>query len=150
MKKLIIYLDTSVLGGCFDEEFKEGSLALFQRFKDKVFTPAISTVVLEELLGAPQHIRDVVAKLEGVIIYELNDSIRALAKRYLQENIVPRKYSDDALHIAIATFYGADVLVSWNFKHIVNLNRIHGFNAANLREGYKALETRNPNEVIYE
>ena len=52
------------------------------------------------------------------------------------------------MHIAIATIYNADVLASWNFKHIVNLNRIRLYNSINMRIGYKILEIRTPREIL--
>jgi hypothetical protein len=66
----------------------------------------------------------------------------------MDEKIINEKYRSDALHIAVATVSGVDVLVSWNFKHIVNLNRIKLFNSINLKEGYNLLEIRTPLEVI--
>ena len=71
-----------------------------------------------------------------------------LAQKYVDENIVGEQYRSDALHIAIATISGVDVLVSWNFKHIVNLNKIKIFNSVNLKEGYNILEIRTPSEVL--
>jgi hypothetical protein len=71
-----------------------------------------------------------------------------LADSYMKRNIVTTKYYADALHIAIATVLGVDVLVSWNFKHIVNLNKIKLFNSVNLQEGYPLIEIRTPKEVI--
>ena len=71
-----------------------------------------------------------------------------LAQKYLDDNIVSENCRGDALHIAIATVIGVDVLVSWNFKHIVNLNKIKLFNSVNFREGYNMLEIRTPREVL--
>lgn len=59
-----------------------------------------------------------------------------------------KKSRVDAQHIATATISRVDVLVSWNFKHIVNLEKIHGYNSVNLRLGYPILEIRTPIEVI--
>jgi hypothetical protein len=89
-----IYVDTSVIGGCLDEEFKEYSTQLFREFTSSNFM--------------------------------------------------------DVRHIAIAPIERVDVLVSWNFKHIVNLNRIHQINSVNLKLGYPLLEIRSPMEVIYD
>jgi hypothetical protein len=66
----------------------------------------------------------------------------------MEEKIVSERYYSDALHIAVATVIGIDVLVSWNFKHIVNLDKIKLFNSVNLREGYSVLEIRTPREVV--
>lgn len=62
--------------------------------------------------------------------------------------VLPAKMRVDAQHIAIATVGRVDVLVSWNFKHIVNLRRIHGYNSVNLRRGYPMIEIRTPREVL--
>jgi len=78
----------------------------------------------------------------------LNEEARKLAEYYIKEGIVSEKYLVDAQHIAIATVYKVDVLVSWNFKHIVNLQKIKQYNAINLKYGYTLLEIRSPREVI--
>ena len=80
----------------------------------------------------------------------MNEEVVLLANKYLEEGIIGEKYRSDCQHIAIATIFNIDVLVSWNFKHIVNLNKIKQFNSINLREGYKELEIRSPKELIYE
>ena len=79
---------------------------------------------------------------------DVSDEMIKLAEKYLELKIVSENYYGDALHIAIATVLCVDLLVSWNFKHIVNLNRIKLFNSVNLREGYGILEIRTPMEVI--
>ena len=71
----------------------------------------------------------------------------ALAEEYIRQAVVARRMLTDAYHLAIATIASVDVLVSWNFRHIVNLDRIHGFNAVNLRAGYPMLEMRSPLEL---
>jgi hypothetical protein len=79
---------------------------------------------------------------------EFTEEANDLANTYLQEGVVSKKSRVDAQHIATATISRVDVLVSWNFKHIVNLERIHGYNSVNLRLGYPILEIRTPIEVI--
>ena len=79
---------------------------------------------------------------------ELTEEAVILAKKYSSEGVIGGGKLVDAEHIAIATVYRADVLVSWNFKHIVNLQRIHGYNSVNLKYGYPLLEIRSPLEVI--
>ena len=71
-----------------------------------------------------------------------------LTSLYITEKIVVQTSYDDCVHIALATINRADVLISWNFKHIVNLKRIHGYNAVNLKLGYPILEIRSPKEII--
>lgn len=98
-------------------------------------------------LGAPQQVIDNLKRLDYET-YQLTDEMRSLANMYMKEKIVTEKYYSDALHIAIATVLSVDVLVSWNFKHIVNFNKIKLFNAVNMREGYNILEIRTPEEMI--
>ncbi len=77
-----------------------------------------------------------------------DDESRKLAELYMQEKAVSRKFYEDALHIAISTINQVNVLTSWNFKHIVNLDRIRQYNAVNLKNGYSLLEIRTPREIL--
>lgn len=108
----------------------------------------ISDIVLREIEGAPEKVRSKVVELKEAEIVDMNDEISSLADIYIREEIITPKYYDDALHIATASYYNVDILVSWNFKHIVNYQKIHQFNVVNFREGYPMLEVRNPREVI--
>ena len=83
--------------------------------------------------------------LEPVLITE--ESL-TLARQYIAEKVVGETSFDDCVHIALATIHKADILVSWNFKHIVNVYRIRGYNSVNLRNGYAALEIRSPKDII--
>jgi hypothetical protein len=83
-------------------------------------------------------------------ILSYTDEVANLAQNYLDENILTENYEEDAFHIAFATVYNVDVLISWNFKHIVNFSRINQFNAVNSKQGYKPLEIRSPRELFYE
>ncbi len=148
MKVLRIYIENSVVGGYFDEEFKDHTRKLFDKFKKGIFKPVISSHVIAELEnGAPDHVKE---NLKTVDYEEhiVNNEMLKLAEKYMEQKIVSENYYSDALHIAVATVIGVDVLVSWNFKHIVNLDRIKLFNSVNLREGYGILEIRSPREVI--
>lgn len=148
MKKLRIYLDTSVIGGCFDEEFNFYSNKLFDYFYMGIYIPVISDIIIAELQNAPENIYKKITSLDNVEIIDSDEEMISLAKKYIEEDIVSDKWIDDALHIAIATVNKTDVLVSWNFKHIVNLNKINKFNSVNIKEGYHALEIRSPREII--
>ena len=86
--------------------------------------------------------------IENIEYVELSIEAKQLAEKYLSESVVSKKSKVDAQHIAIATINRADVLVSWNFKHIVNLEKIHGYNAVNLKQGYPMIEIRTPLEVL--
>jgi hypothetical protein len=154
--KLKIFVDTSVLGGCFDDEFKEWSNKLVNEIKDELKIAVISDLTLRELEDAPFEVRENVTnipeKSKNYVL--LDDEARYLAEKYIDENAIGRKHLVDAQQIAIATINKVDILVSWNFKHIVNFNRIRLYNATNLKYGYQILEIRTPreilNEVIYE
>jgi len=152
MKKLKVYIDTSVIGGCFDKIFKEWSNKLFEEFISGKKKAIISDTVLEELERAPKEVREKLNEIPDKFVEKFNitDEIRNLTEQYMKQKIVSPKYRDDALHIATATIINVDVLVSWNFKHIVNFNRIRQFNSINILEGYKELEIRTPQEVLDE
>jgi rRNA-processing protein FCF1 len=148
MKKLNVYIENSVIGGYFDEEFEKFTKKLFEYFKNGKYKPVISSHVITELEnGAPKNVIENMQNLD----YEefaVNEEMGKLAEKYIEQNIVSEKYYSDALHIAVATVIGVDVLVSWNFKHIVNFDKIRLFNSVNIREGYNFLEIRTPREVV--
>ena len=145
-----IYLDTSVIGGYLDKEFQVWSKQLFDEFKTGKKIAVISDITLDELENARQEIRDLLKLIpEKAKEYVLNDwEAEELADAYLKEGAITKKFYEDALHIAIATINKVDVLVSWNFKHIVNLDRIKKYNGVNLKHGYTILEIRNPREIL--
>ena len=147
-----VYVDTSVFGGCFDIEFEEWSNKLMEEFELGLKVVVISDLTLKELEEAPQNVRSLVEEIpeehkEYVI---LDDETRVLARHYIEAGAVSEGYLVDAQHIAIATVNRVDVLVSWNFRHIVNLSKIMLYNSVNLKYGYPLLEIRSPREVLYE
>ena len=145
-----IYVDTSVIGGCFDKEFKEWSDKLFNDFRDGNKVAVISDITLDELsFSRPEILNHLDTISSDHKEYVFNDEqAEELADKYIREKAVTQKSHEDALHIAIATVNRVDVLVSWNFKHIVNLDRIRRYNAVNLMNGYPMLEIRNPREIL--
>ena len=147
-----IYVDTSVIGGCFDEEFSEWSNKLFDDFKNGKNIVVISDTTLEELQNAPLRVSEVLEKVPNEFkeFIILNEEALKLAEKYIAENIVSNKFLLDTRHIALATIYKVDVLVSWNFKHIVNYNKIRLYNSVNLKYGYPIIEIRSPREVVNE
>lgn len=150
--KLRVYIDTSVIGGCFDDEFSEWSNDLFDEFRSGAKIAVVSDLTLRELEEAPQEVRVMLAGIPGERVEHLflDDEAVALADTYIADGVVTMKHLIDAQHIAIASVGRVDVLTSWNFKQIVNLERIHAFNAVNLRLGYPMLEIRSPREVLFE
>lgn len=147
-----IYVDTSVIGGCFDNEFEKYSNQLFEEFRSWKKRLVISDLVLFELEGAPESVKEVLNKVpeDNIEYVFLSEESISLANASLKEGVIVENSLSDARHLAIATVERVDVLVSWNFKHIVNLNRIHLINSVNLKLGYPVLEIRIPMEVIYE
>jgi predicted nucleic acid-binding protein len=145
-----VYTDTSVIGGCFDEEFKEWSNALFQEFVAGSKQIMLSDLTLQELELARQEVRDKIREIptQYIIGIGINDEAIRLAETYITEGALTNKSYNDALHIALATLNNSDVLASWNFKHIVNLDRIRLYNSINLRLGYRMIEIRAPREIL--
>lgn len=123
-----IYIDTSVFGGHFDEEFKEHTIPLFDRIKDGEFIILYSTVTQDELENAPEKVQELVKNLRAELteFIDTTDEAVDLATEYITEKIVGQTSFADCLHIALATINRADFLVSWNFKHMVNIERIRG------------------------
>ncbi len=148
--KFRIYTDTSVLGGCEDEEFAEYSIRLLQAFVRGERVLVLSSLTVQELVVAPAAVRERLATVPKAYIetLQLDADARDLAEAYIASGVLTDMMRADAQHIAIATVARVDVLVSWNFKHIVNLQRIHGYNSVNLRRGYPMIEIRTPREVL--
>ena len=144
-----IYTDTSVIGGCEDEEFRVHSRRLMARFTTGDAQLVLSELVLRELDAAPQAVRDIVSTIPkaNVEIIGLSPEAEALAREYLADGILTINMFADAQHIAMATVASVDVLVSWNFRHVVNLPRILRVHRVNARHGYPAIEIRSPREV---
>ena len=147
-----IYIDTSVIGGCEDKEFSKWSVQLFEEFRKGLRIAAISDLTRRELEKAPESVKKILLSLpdENVENVFLTQEAETLARKYIDDAVVTDKHIVDAQHIAIASVERVDVLVSWNFQQIVNLNRIRAFNSVNLKLGYSILEIRSPREVIYE
>ena len=116
MKKQRIYLDTSVFGGYYDVEFDEWTKPLFERINNGEFTILLSTILDEELEFAPKRIKDLLANLDNDFTEFLKDNSEALnlATGYVNERVVGETSYTDCLHIALATIYQADLLVSWS------------------------------------
>ena len=144
-----IYIDTSVIGGCHDEEFARWSIGLMKDFRLGNFKAVVSAVVDAEIEEAPPHVKATYQELiEGDHDYlDVSEEAVELAGIYLERNILTEKFADDALHIALASVAVVDVLVSWNFKHIVHFDKIRQFTAVNIELGYKPLQIYSPREV---
>lgn len=145
-----VYIDTSVVGGYFDEEFKEATIKLFNRFENDEVIFVVSELLDLELVNAPIKVRELLTfypkdKFERI---EFTEEASLLAETYITEKVVGKTSLEDCRHIALATIHKVDVLASWNFKHVVNLERIKGYNSVNLRLGYSMLEIRSPKDLV--
>jgi predicted nucleic acid-binding protein len=150
MKIQRIYIDTSVIGGCLDAKFESWSNGLFMDFRDGKFTPVIFVITAFEIRrGAPAEVFNKYAELlrYGSEILEITMEMRELADLYLRREILTPKFIEDALHIAAATIAEVDILVSWNFRHIVHYDKIRQFNGVNIDKGYKPVQIFSPMEV---
>ena len=143
-------IDTSVFGGCFEQEFELWSNKLIEKILSGEYVALVSDITLAELSKAPKYVRDladnVISKNAEFVL--ANSDAQELANKYLKGKIVTEKFRSDALHIAAATVHKIDVLTSWNFKHIVNLNRIRLYNSVNLKYNYSLIEIRSPRDIV--
>ncbi len=144
------YFDTSVFGGAFDKEFEKATVQLFERVKLGKVICVFSDLTETELVNAPENVKQQFKTLPKKYIERVvvTDEILTLATKYVSENVVGKTSFDDCVHIATATINKVDILVSWNFKHIVNVYRIRGYNSINIRSNYHSLEIRSPIEIL--
>jgi hypothetical protein len=149
MKAQRVYIDTSVLGGCFDPEFARWSNALIDDFRTGRLKPVISEITTAEITDAPAEVQELSADLLALKpeIIVITSEALALADAYQEHGILTPKFYADGLHIAVATIAEVDLLVSWNFRHIVRFDKIRLFTAVNLERGYKPLAIYSPREV---
>ena len=145
-----VYIDTSVIGGYFDEEFEFYTKLFFEKVEQGKFKIILSDILTTELQGAPDNVVTFfksISKRQIEYVDQTEDSIQ-LGEEYLNEGVVGKTSRTDCRHIALATLVNADILVSWNFKHIVNITRIRGYNSVNIKNGHRILEIRTPREIL--
>ena len=149
-RRLTLYVDTSVIGGYFDIEFAEATQSLFDNLENSQYNIMFSSVTEDELINAPKQVREFLNSIpeELKMRVELSEEAVNLADAYITEKVVGKTSREDCFHIALATIHKADILVSWNFKHIVNVFRIRGYNAVNLKLGYAQIDIRSPKDII--
>lgn len=149
MKPLRVYVDTSVFGGCFDPEFAAESNRFFDLVRMGRVVVLVSEVVIDELAEAPTQVCDLFRSLpvESVTPIDLTPVIIELRNAYIAAGIVSPRFMDDATHVAAATVTRADAIVSWNFKHIVRVDKMRAYNQVNLQTGFGLLSIVSPQEV---
>jgi predicted nucleic acid-binding protein len=148
--KLRIYIDTSVIGGYFDAEFANATQQLFTRIAASEFDVYFSEINAAELQNAPTYVQTV-KKLIPPDCYHyigVTDEAEILSQLYIAEKVLGKASENDAYHIALASVNRIDCLISWNFKHIVNYDKIKMFNAINMRFGYPLIDIRSPLEFL--
>lgn len=139
MKAVRVYIDTSIVGGKFDSEFQKASELFFEQVRENKFHLIISALVREEITAAPEYIRKFLDELIlDATVIDISESALRLREAYLKANIVTKKNSNDALHVALATVNNCPLIVSWNFKHIVHYEKITLYNSINSLEGYQS------------
>ena len=144
-----IYADTSVFGGLFDQEFSEPSRLFFADIDAGRFALVTSAIVAAEIEPAPEQVRALFARYEALAdIAQVTEEALLLQQQYISAGVVTPKSTDDALHVAIATVSRCNLIVSWNFKHIVHFDKIPKYNAVNTLNGYGQIGIYSPREVI--
>lgn len=145
-----VYIDTSVVGGQFDKEFSVDTVPFFAAVTKGLFVIIVSDLLEAELLRAPQQVKDFLPSLppQQIESIRLTQEAGELADQYIIAKVVGQTSRADCQHIAMATLAKADILVSWNFKHIVNLDKIRGYNGINYQLGHNMIEIRTPKEII--
>jgi hypothetical protein len=149
MRPLRVYLDTCVFGGAFDIEFSTATQAFFAQVRTGRFHLVVSALVLDELMAAPLPVRELLDEMlpYGETIYPTEDALQ-LQAAYLDAGILTPKWADDALHVAMATVTHCDLVVSWNFRHIVHFEKVPRYNAVNTLNRYGMIAINTPAEVL--
>lgn len=143
-----VYADTSVYGGVFDSEFGSASRLFFEQVKEGRFRLMISAVVRDELDAAPAAIQELFRSFQvHAEIVDVTAAALELRDAYIAAKIVGKRWSTDALHVALATLAQCRLIVSWNFKHIVHFQEIPLYNAISAVHGYGPVAIHTPQEV---
>lgn len=152
MRRIRVYVDTSVFGGTCDEEFAGPSRRFFERVRKGRYVLLVSRTTTTELEEAPQRVREYLDNLPRHRIEHVSPGpeVETLADAYIAAGALDTANRTGAIHVAAATVAGAELVLSWNFKHIVRYDRIRKFNGVNALNGYHALDIRSPLEVDYD
>jgi predicted nucleic acid-binding protein len=147
---LRVYLDTSVFSAYFDRRWPERRRATREFWgRRRVLRLTSSELARHELSQAPDADtrRRLLRLLAMVNVDALSDEMQRLADRYVRAAVFSDATRADALHVAAAVVGGSDVLVSWNFRHLVNVARRAKVNEVNRALGLRAIEIVSPPEV---
>lgn len=154
MQKLKVYLDTSVISYLYQEDAQEkmqDTLQLWERFKNQQYEVYISDIVINEISDCTEEklniLMDYLNQIEYHLIATDEDTV-GLAEKFIDFGILKQKSFDDCQHIASAILAGCDIIISWNFKHIVNIKTIRGVKVITTLEGYKDLLIFPPSALL--
>ncbi len=154
MSKLKIYLETTILNFYFADDAPDkrlDTIKLFEEITQGKYEAYTSYAVIDEINKASEQVRERLLSLlvkYNITILDEGSDVDKLTDLYVTEGVIPLKYRNDAVHIAMATITGMDIILSWNFKHIVKRKTILMTNLINTREGYKNIDFYSPSEVI--
>ena len=150
-KKIKLYLDTSIINYIFAEQLPEKmrlTKRLFRYADEAKYEFFVSDVVLRELRAADEPKRTkLLSKVEGIKELLNSSESEELANEYVHNKVISKNFIDDARHVAIAVCNNLDAIVSWNYKHLVNINKTKQINIINEMMGYKHIEIISPEEV---
>lgn len=151
MKRESLYLDTSVPSAYYDERVKERMEATIKFWKEVLphYKTYVSEITLKELEDTKDEgLRKRFRKLiTGFKVLKEKKVIRDLARAYIEKEIFLEKYIDDALHVAMTSYYEISYLVSWNYEHLVKVRTRRLVNSVNILEGFKEIEIVSPLEL---
>ena len=157
MKKLRIYLDTSIIGYLYQDTQPEKmaeTQKLWEQIKNGAYEVFVSVLLLAELRNnSNEEIRNILLKFLAEINYEMvivTSEIEKLARLIITQGILTKKSYEDCLHIATALVCDCNLLISWNFKHLVNIRTINGVRAISNLEGYRPIDIVTPTFLIQE
>jgi hypothetical protein len=150
-----VYLETSIWGMVpFGQNpaLRQPTLEFLQKCEKRVLLPFISAIVADETRQAPSEVQPTI--LEQIsrvspILLPLPPQVDILAKRFIDESVLPARRFDDARHVACALVNELDLLVSWNYRHIANVRKAEAFNAVAVLAGLRGgLAIHTPLEVL--
>ena len=143
------YTDTSVFGGVFDDEFMVASRDFFNLVRRGQLELMVSDISRKEIASAPDQVQSFFEEMLPLLqVVAVDEEVLRLRDAYISAGIVGEKWADDAGHVAAATIGRADLIVSWNFRHIVHFDKIRQYNAISVLNGYREIDIRSPVEVI--
>ena len=154
MRRLKVYLDTSVVSHLMQEDVPAkmaDTLQLWQLFLKGIYEVYVSTVTLEEISACPEPKRSRLREYLGEISFttlDISNDAAEVAQQIIDMGILTQKSYDDCQHIGAAVVNECDCIISWNFKHIVNIKTIRGVRAITNLKGYRPIEILNPSVLL--